>query len=243
MFMTSIDDMLNSQKIWFTAEDTRLEHLATDSLKQCAEAVSVLINNLREVGYIWAAVEPIPRASLERNVSTIEKSIESTVPPVLIEFWEKVGGVSLVDLKDYRHTEFWREHQLVPPAGFCDGLHVDACSNEWARFICDDFVDWKEYQSDGSDEFLLSLSPDGFHKDDISGGAPYGVHGGSSWRPVWENFSWSGSKRPVSAPDSPPDFLSYLRTTILECAGFPALLGMPAFDPIRERLLKGVPVF
>ncbi|MBM3125679.1 MAG: hypothetical protein FJZ87_11520 [Chloroflexi bacterium] len=243
MFTASIDEILNSQKIWLTAEDARLEHLANESLKKCAEAVSVLIRNLKEVGYDWAAVEPIPRASLERSIETVEKSIGSPVPPILVEFWEKVGGVSLVDLKDYRHTEFWMEHKLVPPAGFCDGLHVDACSDEWAHFICDDFVDWKDYQSDGSDEFLLSLSPDGFHKDDISGGAPYGVHGGSSWRPVWENFSWSGSKHPASAPDGPPDFLSYLRTTMLECAGFPALLGMPAFDPMRERLLKGVPVF
>jgi hypothetical protein len=41
----------------------------------------------------------------------------------------------------------------------------------------------------------------------------------------------------------PPDFLSYLRTTILKSAGFPGLLGVPGFDPIREALLQGVPVF
>jgi hypothetical protein len=72
---------------------------------------------------------------------------------------------------------------------------------------------------------------------------PYGVFLGVSWRPIWQNFEWKGLKHPITALTNPPDFLSYLRTTILECAGFPAFLGVPAFDPIKKRLLQDVPVF
>jgi hypothetical protein len=89
----------------------------------------------------------------------------------------------------------------------------------------------------------LSLSPDGFHKDNISGGAPYGVLAGSSWKPIWRNFEWWGRVRPVTALADAPDFLSYLRTTILECAGFPALLCVPGFDRVPETILQGVPLF
>jgi hypothetical protein len=245
--MTRLNEILEAQSRWLSVEaddENFLSDLAHESLEKCAKAVSILMDNMRGIGYPWGTVERIPAAVLQRNIPIIEKTMEASVPRILILFWEKVGGVSLVDLEEYRHVGFWKELELAPPAGFCDGLHVDACSQEWTDFVCSDFVDWRDiYRTDEDKGFLLSLSPDGFHKDNISGGAPYGMHEGSSWKPVWENFEWTGIQRPVSAPDSQPDFLSYLRTTLLECAGFPGLYGMPGFEPIRERLLRGLPVF
>jgi hypothetical protein len=124
------------------------------------------------------------------------------------------------------------------------GLHVEACSDEWTSYTCDDFLDWQEnFPGDQPEEYVLTLSPDGYHKDNISGGAPYGLAFESRWKPTWRYFEWSGEKQPVTAIANPPDFLSYLRSTILECAGFPALLGIPAFETLREDLLQGVPVF
>jgi hypothetical protein len=159
-------------------------------------------------------------------------------------FWEQVGGISFVDLGQYQHVDFWKGHKITPPKIFCDGLYVNSCIDEWTSFICNDFEDWKEDSApDESESFLLSLSPDGYHKDNISGGAPYGLYPGEAWKPVWQNFEWTGPQRPVTAPASAPDFLSYLRTAILECAGFPGFSGLAEFDPIRERLLKGVPIF
>ena len=140
--------------------------------------------------------------------------------------------------------KYWKEQKIFPRMYFCDGLVVENCSDEWSAFICSDYLDWQEYrESDGETDFLLALSPDGYHKDNISGGSPYGVFAGPNWKPIWENFEWSGIQLPLTALSTRPDFLSYLRTTILECAGFPAFLGLPAFDRIREHLLRRVPVF
>lgn len=129
-------------------------------------------------------------------------------------------------------------------APFCDGLVVEPCSREWVDFICGDFRDWPENWPEATPEpFILSLSPDGYHKDNISGGASYGLFLGESWKPTWQYFEWPGARRPLSAPPGPPDFLAYLRTTVLECAGFPGLLGLPAFEAFRGRLLQGLPYF
>jgi hypothetical protein len=218
--------------------------MASESLAKCADAVAILSENLRKIGYVWVSLESIAVNDLEKNIQRIETKTGLSVPKILVEFWRIVGGISFVDLETYQHIYFWDKRQIITPKGFADGLHVDACNNEWAAYICRDYDDWQNYQRQGeSEEFLFSLSPDGFHKDNISGGMPYGVFAGSSWKPIWQYFEWSGTKHPVTTLADPPDFLSYLRTTILECAGFPALLGVPAFDALKEKLLQGVPIF
>lgn len=245
--MIELDKILDAQRKWRTASSqgaSVARNMAIESLIRCADAIAVLENNLKEIGYVWAEVERIPLEVIERNVMVIEKTIGLPVPQILVKFWEKVGGVSLVDLKNYQHVDFWEGQKILAPRHFCDGLHVDPCNHEWTTFICSDFIDWKEYTArDESDRFLLALSPDAYHKDNISGGAAYGVYAEASWKPIWQNFEWTGAQSPATALTSPPDFLLYLRTTVLECAGFPAFLGSPGFDSIRERLLRGVPLF
>jgi hypothetical protein len=154
-----------------------------------------------------------------------------------------VGGVSFVDLAEYAHVTFWRERGIVGPDGYCDGLHVDSCDNDWLTFALEDFPDMAGATDPVSAQpYLLSLSPDGYHKDNISGGDPYGMLVQGDWLAPLENFSWTGPRRPLSASDR-CDLLSYLRTTVLECAGFPALFGVESFEPIRKRLLGGIEVF
>jgi hypothetical protein len=245
--MPAMEKVLAGQRAWqeIPADDEKpMKIMALESLSSCAEAVVVLSENLKRFGYVWVSSEPIPADQLESNIQQIEAKTGLIIPTVLVEFWKIIGGISFVDLETYEHVGFWHKHKIRPPKGFADGLHVDPCINEWAAHICEDFEGWRDYDRvDEGEEYLLSLSPDGFHKDNISGGAPYGVFSGSSWKPIWRNFEWSGRVRPVTALADPPDFLSYLRTTILECAGFPGLLGVPGFDPIRETLLQDVPVF
>jgi hypothetical protein len=245
--MIEIDKLLEIQKEWQAASSdgyTSIKIMAEESLIKCAEAIAVLAENLKEIGYIWAVSEQLPVEVIERNILTVEKTIGSPIPRILVMFWEKVGGVSFVDLERYQHVGFWKEQKIVSPIFFCDGLCVDSCSAEWTSSVCSDFNDWKEYSSpDETNGFLLSLSPDGYHKDNMSGGSPYGMYPGISWKPIWQNFEWSGIKRPITASESLPDFLSYLRTTILECAGFPAFFGLSAFDQIKARLLRGVQIF
>ena len=245
--MNTIDAILEKQRDWQeipSGNESFTKAMALDSLSKCADALAVLSGNLKAYGYCWVSFEPIPAHVLKSNIQTIETKTGLLIPEILAVFWESVGGISFLDLEDYQHVGFWEEHGVIPPNGFADGLHVDACSEEWTSSICEDFIDWKEFCAPGEPEcFLFSLAPDGYHKDNISGGSPYGVFAGSSWKPVWQNFSWSGPMRPATALSDPPDFLSYLRTAILECAGFPALLGDPAFSPIKDNLLLNVPLF
>lgn len=241
-----LDRVLIAQKEWqaVPADGTAIQMTALQSINRCAEAVHIICENLRGLGYEWASNNKIPVGGIERNIQKIGEAIHSPVPQILEMFWKIVGGVSFVDLETYRHVEFWKELKLFSQKYYCDGLHVDNCSEEWSDFICSDFVDWLEFrETEGETDFLLALSPDGYHKDNISGGAPYGVFAGLNWKPIWENFEWSGVHFPITALSEPPDFLSYLRTTILECAGFPAFLGLPGFERIREQLLRKVPVF
>ena len=37
--------------------------------------------------------------------------------------------------------------------------------------------------------------------------------------------------------------MSYLRTALLECGGFPGLFGSAEFEPIRLQLTRDLPIF
>jgi hypothetical protein len=245
--MNTIEKILENQRTWqaLSEEDESFVSIvALEALSKCADAITILSENLRKIGYIWVYSERIPADVLERNIQMIETRTGLSVPKVLVSFWRLIGGISFVDLESYQHVNFWKENKISAKKGFADGLHIDPCNDEWTSFVCDEYDEWKEfYTPDESDGFTLSLSPDGYHKDNISGGASYGVFAESTWKPIWRNFEWSGIVQPVTSLAYPPDFLSYLRTTILECAGFPSLLGVPGFDPIKEKLLQRVPLF
>jgi hypothetical protein len=245
--MVEIEKIIDKQQAWQQVEqqdEATIRQFARDSLEQCKDALAILCQNLKGIGYDWADINRIQPEELSKNILTIQQTILQPIPPILKMFWEMVGAVSLVDLDNYRHVDFWKEHKIFSECNYCDGLHVDGCNSDWANFICDDFSDWKTYQQHGDDDrFLLSLSPDGFHKDNISGGASYGLYPGDSWNPIWQNYEWPGERLPLAGSKNPPDFLSYIRIVVLECAGFPAFLGVPAIEPVKKRLLEGVQVF
>ena len=244
--MIEITAILDAQRVWQTLaidNDKASQQMAIDALKKCADAIAVLSDNLQLMGYPWVTIEKLSADLVENNILSVESATGLLISPILAMFWEIVGGVSLVDLKQYKHVDFWKEHGIGSSRNFSDGIHVDSCDREWVSYVVDDYFNWKDDASaDDTDGFLITLSPDGYHKDNISGGAPYGIYSSSSWRPIWQNFRWPGVKPATTLTDS-PDFLSYMRTSILECAGFPGFLGIPAFEPLKERLLKGVPLF
>ena len=245
--MIEIEKILEKQRAWqatSTDDETMISAMALESLSKCVEAITILSGNLRKIGYVWVSAEPIPANELEGNIRMIQAKTGLSVPKILVTFWKIIGGISFVDLEHYRHVSFWHKHKITAPQGFADGLHVYACNREWASYICDEYEDWQDDdERDETEQFLLDLSPDGYHKDNISGGESYGMFAESAWKPIWQYFEWSGAVKPVTALADPPDFLSYLRTTVLECAGFPGLFGIPAFDRFRNELLKDVPLF
>ncbi|WP_437940091.1 hypothetical protein [Sorangium sp. So ce341] len=240
--------ILRAQRSWRDAALADAQAAARDAAHALAgleKAVAALTANLRDLGYppVPGVIHPEP--GLDSRLRHLEATVGGAVPPILVAFWQQVGGISLVDLEGYSHVEFWKAHGVTGPDGYCDGVHVDPCSAAWVESAVQEVTDLIE--DPGSPPlggpYLLPLAPDGYHKDNISGGVPYGIEVGGGWLAPWQNFSWTGPRRPISALPERSDLLGYLRTSILECAGFPALLGVPAFEPFRERLLRNVEVF
>ncbi|WP_417390697.1 hypothetical protein [Gimesia sp.] len=240
--MASITEIrLCHQKYAAAREDAALlSELVNQSLNECRRALEMLEVRLAELGYPVPLLILKPEADQESRISQVEGVTQRTIPIVLKQLWRTLGGISFVDLVNYSHSEFWDRLGIEGAQGFCDGVHVDACSQEWLEYTLGDF---EAHQMDNAvSEFVYTFSPDGYHKDDISGGPPYGLRG-EGWLADMVGFRWAGYQDPDSAPAFPLDFLGYLRTSILECGGFPGLLGHPKFEPIREKLVAGLPLF
>lgn len=240
--------VLKTQRSWqdaAAADGETAASAAAHALAGLKKAATTLAENLREMGYPPVSGVIPPEPGLASRLQRLEATVGGPVPPILVAFWQQVGGISLVDLEGYTHVDFWAARRISGPDGYCDGIYLDSCDPSWLEFALRDHADLVEDPDLPPPEgpYLLSLAPDGCHKDNISGGVPYGIQVGGGWLAPWLNFSWTGRLRPTSATLDPCDLLGYLRTSILECAGFPGLLGVPSFEPIRERLLRDVEVF
>ncbi|MFN2145889.1 MAG: hypothetical protein ACK2T7_11110, partial [Anaerolineales bacterium] len=99
--MNRIEVILEKQRSWqaLSDDDPAIQSVALDALSGCADALSVLGANLRKIGYHWVTTESIPALTVERNVQTIESRIGMSVPLILVVFWERIGGVSFVDME------------------------------------------------------------------------------------------------------------------------------------------------
>lgn len=241
--MASIDQILICRQRWLDAVSSRqpAAALVEDIFSGCRDAVDCLGRQLTDLGYPAIAILLPSPANLDERVARIETQTGVPVPKILHAFWRIVGGISLIDLKSYKHVAFWDNLSIDGAHQFCDGVHIDTCDDDWFAYTAEDFSDYS--QDDDAQSFLYSFAPDGYHKDDISGGPPYALGHGSDWSPPLENFNWSGYRRPDTAVPDSTDFVSYLRTAILECAGFPGLLGHPRFEEIRQNIVQKLNVF
>ena len=98
--MTPIEKTLENQRRWqeVSAGDESVIHaMALESLSKCADAVAVLSENLKNIGYIWVSSKPISVPELERNIQKIETKTGLSMPKILLEFWRIMGGISFVD--------------------------------------------------------------------------------------------------------------------------------------------------
>jgi hypothetical protein len=221
-----------------------------EALRGCAIALADIEKELKALQYpVTPLIQPCP-ASTDKWVAQIERKTGLRVPAILVAFWKSVGQVSFVGFgSDARHTDFWAAQGVQ--AEVCDGLAVDGCSPDWVAFM----LEQHHYiESIGSDEeedsdwpwdnesFCFYVSDDGHTKDGVTQHEMfYGLRPGNDWLPTFENFEWA--RLPLSSSAAPVDFMGYLRTTVLECACFPGLLGDEAFEPIRRRLLANVKLF
>ena len=228
---------------WLAATPEERARVGPDRIGTCAAALGVLTGRLRGLGY---PVEPMitPCAGVDRVVAELEE-VGPPVPPALVEVWRQIGQISLVDLGGFRHMGFWEQRLGGDARVFaCDGVVVDGdgADEGWIGYVVDSLYDRVE-SGDGP---AIVISPDELHKDNTSGGGPYELvpDDEDPWMARLEGFAWVGPARPSSAPEgSAPDLVSYLRTAILECGGFPGLFGIDAYEPIRLELTAGLPIF
>jgi hypothetical protein len=241
--MASTEQILACRDRWLDAVTSGqpVAALVENTFEGCREAVAQLGSQLVDLGYPSRTfLLPCP-AGLEKRLARIERHTSVSLPKLIRVFWRIVGGIALVDLKQHRHVAFWDDLAINGAHEFCDGVYVDACDDDWLAYTTEDFTDYAEDRDEES--FRYTLAPDGYLKDGISGGPPYALGRGSDWAPTWENFDWAGYRRPDTAVADPPDFVSYLRTALLECAGFPGFLGHQKFEAIRQDLIRDLRPF
>jgi hypothetical protein len=134
------------------------------------------------------------------------------LPISLVSFWNVVGAVDLVGMRP----------------GWPDGLDpLVVYPPEGALAMLFDWIPEEE-----SSSLFADLAPDDLHKDNISGGDPYGV----DLPNPSADFIFKNERHNLH-------FVPYLRFAILEWGGFPGLDGEPVqFEPLRE-LSQGLEAF
>jgi hypothetical protein len=139
-----------------------------------------------------------PNAQTLADIRELE-GLAGAIPLSLVAFWEMVGSVSLIGCC----RDGWPDYS--------DPLFVEGPRGG--------IVDFHDRHGDGGahgpavgDTFLCPIAPDVLHKDNVSGGPPYGVRLPNADADAlllgeWHNVS----------------FVPYLRIAILEWGGFPGL--------------------
>lgn len=239
----SIDEIKRAADRWLAQGASDRTEMGPEVISICGDAVRELVARLQGLGY---PVDPmlVPCAEVDGMIEQLEEA-GPPVPPALAAVWRELGEITLVDLGQYRHMAFWEERVGGDARVFaCDGVVIEGpCGDEaWIDYVIDLF----DEQAEVGEEPAFPISPDHLHKDNTSGGDSYELvpEASDPWMSWLREFSWTGPARPQSAPDrSAPDLVSYLRTAILECGGFPGLYGAVAFEPLRLELTDGLPIF
>ena len=196
--------------------DIRDSPIATDAMQVALETMTRVRANLRTLrtrldtlgyrfGYypdgtkLHSYVGPLEAPTVEsgRHVDDLTKKAGS-IPLSLESFWRVVGSVDFIG----QHL-LWPEHAdpivVMPP---------DVSIQE--------FADWQHrVELDGAQEagpFLAVIAPDDFHKENVSGGSPYGFVLPNGAADALLEAEWHNLP-----------FISYLRIAILDWGGFPGL--------------------
>jgi hypothetical protein len=179
--------------------------VATETMRRVRRNCDRIIARLRALGYVFDrypdgsrrsfAPGPLtpPSAALRADQAELEEQT-GPLPLSLAAFWEEVGAVDLVG-----RARGW-------PGGL-DPLVVDPPEGALS-FLFDEEAD------DEPGRMFAALAPDDLHKDNISGGDPYGLH---LPNPA-ADFIFLDERHNLP-------FVAYLRFAILRWGGFPGLHG------------------
>jgi len=185
------------------------EQVIAETMRRVRGNCEKIVSRLHAMGYRFGiypdgsagyySMGPLfdPNDDGEADIATLESAV-GPLPLSLLAFWRIVGSVDLVG--------------MYP--GWPRGLDPVVVNPPTAAVSELDEMDEK---LDSLGHFEASLAPDDFHKDNVSGGAPYSVQlpcQGADFRLLHERHRLH--------------FVSYLRMGILRFGGFPGIEGREA---------------
>ncbi len=142
-----------------------MSHLLIDAqISRIGPALQQLVERLRQLGYEFAdpaAVFPGPESTVNTSIRRIESEI-GTVPYALAAFWRRIGSVNLCG-----------SHPDWLGCEYPDPLEIDSASQAVAEL--DEFIADREERMRYNFRYLIPISPDDYHKEDVSGGMWYNV--------------------------------------------------------------------
>ena len=212
---------------------TQARAVASETMGRVRRNCERLIARLDTVGYAFGTypdgskrtpiIGPLTPSTGETQADIAElEATAGTLPLSLVAFWQHVGAVDLVGM----HPD-WGDG--------LDPLVVDPPEGVLA-WILDSVEHGVEDETDvgaaGETRVFGALAPDDLHKDNVSGGDPYGLLlPDPSADFVFVNES----------QDLP--FVSYLRHAVLDWGGFPGLTRRGGRPDFVEQLTVGLELF
>ena len=197
---------------------TQAKEVAAETMRRVRRNCERIISRLRASGYVFGTYpdgtrrsylgEPLtpPSDDLQADRQELE-SEAGPLPLSLVAFWEEVGAIDLVGM-----------HPAWPDG--LDPLVVDPPEGALSFLFDED------------DGIFVGLAPDDLHKDNTSGGDPYGLelpNPSADFLFMYERHNLL--------------FVPYLRLAILRWGGFPGLEGRDIpFAPLGE-LVAGLEEF
>jgi hypothetical protein len=165
------DELLTSgERIRSGALLADAQGVADETMRRARRNVEKLINLLPGLG--WTFARPIRGAaghavftpsedSQLDDIERLEQKLGVPVPLSIATWWRVVGSV-----------DFTRLPGSGPPVEYPDPLVVLPPSA-----VLDELAEWREDEEfrKARPTFLAPLAPDSYHKEDVSGGAPYEI--------------------------------------------------------------------
>ncbi len=189
---------------------SQAQAVAAETMRRVRRNCEKILSRLQKMGYVFGKYPDGSRRSSRmppsmppsaRMQSTIEELEEEAgpLPLSLKTFWQEVGAIDLVGM----HPSW--------PSGL-DPLVVDPPEGPLSELY------------DENEEMFVSLAPDDLHKDNVSGGDPYGL---LLPNPAVD-FLFMYERHELL-------FVPYLRLAILQWGGFPGLDGTGTpFEPLTQ---------
>ena len=199
--------------------------------RRARQNVEVIIEGLSNAGYRFHAnddeqtpviphVAPTPTA--DEHANWLQERFEA-VPMALLSWTRIVGDVWLVGT-----------HPQWPDSSSGDPLVIEVEGSRYPGDLSirehfeDEWNDWRDYCAENphaAEPFVLTLAPDRLHKENVSGGSPYGI------------ILPDGSVDGLFAGETTTPFVSYLNWVFLH-GGFPEPTGSESEWTVKQDLAR-----